>query len=237
MQRNLVCVKWGKDYGPEYVHNLYCGVKRHMDKNFALHVFTDDDTHLVRVPGLFVHRLPNWRVPSNRGWWYKMEIFNAAHNLRGRNLYVDLDVIITGNCKEMWNFNDPNFVICQDFNRVFIPNYKGLNSSVMCWSNSDMHWLYEKFAPNKEQAMAQHRGDQDYIQANISRYNVWPKDWALSYKWEVWRGGHKDGRSNEYNIEHSHSVVPNACKMVVFHGKPKPHEITETILTKNWTPL
>ena len=122
-----------------------------MDKNFAFHVFTDDDTHLLRVPGLFVHRLPVWKVPANRGWWYKMEIFNAAHKLQGRNLYVDLDVIVTGDCKEMWNFNTPNFIICQDFNRAFIPNYKGLNSSIMAWSDSDMHALYEKFYKNKEQ--------------------------------------------------------------------------------------
>lgn len=217
--------------------NLYCGVKRHMDKNFAFHVFTDDDNHIPRLPGLFIHRLPAWRVPNNRGWWFKMEIFNAARNLRGRNLYVDLDVIVTGNCKEMWNYSSPNFVICQDFNRAFIPSYNGMNSSIMSWSDSSMHWLYEKFQNSRDEHMMKHRGDQDYIQAEISQYQFWPKEWAMSYRWEIWRGGHKDGRTSLYNSEDLASIIPTDCKMVVCHGKPKPHEITETALIKNWAPL
>ena len=237
MQRNLICVKWGKLYGPEYVLNLYSGVKRHMDKNFAFHVFTDDDSHIPKLPGLVIHRLPAWRVPNSRGWWFKMEIFNAAHNLKGRNLYVDLDVIITGNCKEMWNFASPNFIICHDFNRAFIPSYNGVNSSVMCWSDSDMHWLYERFQNNRDEQMLKHRGDQDFIQAEISQYQFFPKEWAMSYRWEIWRGGHKDGRTSLYHSDEHASIIPQDCKMVIFHGKPKPHEITEQKLTKLWTPL
>lgn len=208
-----------------------------MDKNFAFHVFTDDDQHIPRVPGIQFHRLPNWRVPHARGWWFKMEIFNSAHNLIGRNLYVDLDVMITGDCKDMWNFNNPNFVICQDFNRAFIDSYKGLNSSVMSWTNSDMHWLYEKFQSDRDQNMAKHRGDQDYIQSEISKYSIWPREWAMSYRWEIWRGGHKNGRTSEYHREESASIIPPDCRMVIFHGKPKPHEITETALSKFWAPL
>ena len=166
-----------------------------------------------------------------------MEIFNAAHGLKGRNLYVDLDVIVTGDCKEMWNYSNPNFVICQDFNRAFIPNYTGLNSSVMAWSDSDMHWLYERFQEGRDQHILKHRGDQDFIQSEIKQHKTWPREWAMSYRWEIWRGGHKNGRTSQYHNEELASVIPHDCKMVVFHGKPKPHEITEKILTKNWTHL
>jgi len=208
-----------------------------MDKNFAFHVFTDDASHIQRMPGMVIHNLPSWRVPSSRGWWFKMEIFNAAHNLQGRNLYVDLDVIVTGNCTEMWNYSNPSFVICQDFNRAFIPRYDGLNSSVMAWSDSDMHWLYERFQSARDENMAKHRGDQDFIQSEVKQYQRWPHEWAMSYRWEIWRGGHKNGRTSQYHREEPASVIPKDCKMVIFHGKPKPHEITEKILTKNWTHL
>lgn len=237
MQRNLICVKWGDAYGPEYVFNLYCGMKRHMQKNFALHVFTDDDKYIPRVPGLFIHRLPAWQVPNKRGWWFKMEIFNAAHNLKGRNLYVDLDVIVTGDCKEMWNFANPEFVICQDFNRAFIPDFKGINSSVMAWTDSDMDWLYKDFQLARDENMRRFRGDQDFIGDRVKKLKMWPREWAMSYRWEIWRGGHKDGRSSQYHSEVSESIIPPECKMVIFHGIPKPKEITEKKLSSNWAPL
>ena len=55
MQRNLICVKWGPAYGPEYAINLYNGVKRYQDKNFAMHIFTDDASHLPTGKDWFIH--------------------------------------------------------------------------------------------------------------------------------------------------------------------------------------
>lgn len=164
-----------------------------------------------------------------------MEIFNGNQNLRGRNLYVDLDVMITQDCSDMWTLGGDQFVICQDFNRTFIPNYKGLNSSVMAWTDNSMHYLYELFQSGRAEQMGLHRGDQDFIQKNVKTYDVWPREWAMSYRWEIWRGGHKDGQSNQYHSDKQSSIIPAACKMVVFHGRPKPHEITEKSLARHWT--
>ena len=234
MQRNLICVKWGSTYGPEYVINLYNGVKRYQDKNFAIHVFTDDDRYLPRGKNWIFHRLPNWNLTANKSWWYKMEIFNQWHGLVGRNLYVDLDVIVTGDMTTMWNHGDDKFVICQDFNRVFAHNISLVNSSVMAWSNSNLDWLYQKFINDRLLNTNRLRGDQDYIHEQIKDYIRWPREWAMSYRWEIWRGGHKDKRTNLYHLDESRSLIPPDCKLVVFHGRPKPHEITEKILREKW---
>jgi hypothetical protein len=234
MQRNLICVKWGPAYGPEYAINLYNGVKRYQDKNFAMHIFTDDASHLPTGKDWFIHHLPKWNLPASRAWWYKMEIFNRWHGITGRNLYVDLDVIVTGDMTEMWNYENSKFVICQDFNRVFAPNISQVNSSVMAWRDDSMDWLYQKFIADRDNIIRRLRGDQDYITEQVTARSIWPREWAMSYRWEIWRGGHKNGRSSLYHSPDSVSVIPADCKLTVFHGRPKPHEITENILREKW---
>lgn len=236
MHRNLICVKHGSLYGPEYVINLYNGVKRFQNKNFQFHVFTDDVTGLPRKPDWVIHHLPKWNLPQMKAWWYKLEIFNPQQKLpQGRNLYLDLDVIITGDLKEMWNYSAHDFVICQDFNRAFIRDYNHGNSSVMGWTNDDYAWLYDDFIKNMQVIIRKHRGDQDYINEKITQRSYFPKNWAMSYRWEIWRGGHKDGRTSQYHLDDSVSVIPEDCKMIVFHGTPKPHEMTERKLADLWS--
>src|SRR5256885_215110 len=41
-QRFVICMKWGKKYGPEYVNRLYAMVRRHLKGDFRLVCLTDD---------------------------------------------------------------------------------------------------------------------------------------------------------------------------------------------------
>lgn len=233
-QHNLICVKWGLFYGPEYVVNLYNAAKRNTKESFTFHVFTDDATFLPQNLGWVIHQLPDWQLKKENAWWYKMEMFNPANNLLGRNLYLDLDVIITGDLSPFWVFGKDRFAICQDFNRVYIPNFRGVNSSVMAWSDNTQHEMYKKFTTEYQNALRKHRGDQDFIGEYHKVPMLWPVDWVRSYRWEIWRGGIQNNTVNNYATEEQHSVIPLECKVIAFHGKPKPHEISEKILTKAW---
>lgn len=235
MHRNLICVKKGDLYGPEYVINLYEGVKRYQQKKFLFHVFTDDDKHLPKRPDWIIHKLPDWKLTVNKFWFYKICMFNKDNGIVGRNLYIDLDCIIAGDLTEMWAYNNPKFVICRDFNRVYIPKFTGVNSSVMSWSDGDMDSLYRNFMSQKQEMIGKHRGDQDFIQDSVHDRNFWPDEWVRSYKWEVWRGGIKNARINDYVLEEHRSIIPNNCRIIAFHGRPKPHEITEPHLRKLWS--
>lgn len=232
---NLVCVKWGTLYGPEYVINLYNAAKKHSKENFLFHVFTDCEDNLLRKPDWVFHKLPNWNLTANKAWFYKMEIFNNQHGLVGRNLFIDLDVIVTGSLDPFWSYSKDNFVICQDFNRVYIKNYKMMNSSVMAWTDNTLNHVYDSFTKDRSRHVIKHRGDQDYLNASIKNYVFWPERWAMSYRWEIWRGGIKDQSPNNYALNEHRSVIPEDCKLVVFHGKPKPHEIDEPQLFDKWT--
>ena len=42
--RNVICMKWGTKYGPEYVNRLYAMVRRHLTGDFRMVCLTDDPT-------------------------------------------------------------------------------------------------------------------------------------------------------------------------------------------------
>lgn len=231
---NLICVKWGTLYGPEYVINLYNAAKRNSTKKFMFHVFTDNEDNLPRKPDWVFHRLPNWNLGPNKAWFYKMEMFSNKHGLVGRNLYMDLDIIVTGNLDPFWDYHPDEFVICQDFNRVYIKNYRGINSSVMAWRDNTLNHVYDSFVTDRDRHVMKHRGDQDYLQEAIKDRHLWPEQWAMSYRWEIWRGGIQGHRPSNYALEEHRSIVPPDCKLVVFHGRPKPHEIDEPLLRSLW---
>lgn len=41
-ERHIICMKWGKKYGPEYVNRLYAMVRRHLSGDFRFVCLTDD---------------------------------------------------------------------------------------------------------------------------------------------------------------------------------------------------
>ena len=44
---NIVTLKWGTLYGPEYVNRLYRGVQRHLKRTFRFICFTDNKTGMI----------------------------------------------------------------------------------------------------------------------------------------------------------------------------------------------
>ena len=42
MTVNILTLKWGAKYGPEYVNRLYAGVKRNLQLDFRFLCFTDN---------------------------------------------------------------------------------------------------------------------------------------------------------------------------------------------------
>lgn len=92
----VVCVKWGKKYGPDYVNNLYNALMRHQPaapecKIINMLCFTDDsagiDGAVVCLP--FSAATAQWH-----GWWLKAQVFAPNAELTGWVLYLDLDTVI-----------------------------------------------------------------------------------------------------------------------------------------------
>lgn len=225
-KNNLICVHSGTSYGPEYVLNLWQGARRNSRDGFDFYVFTDNIKQHPQDLGWNFVKLPDWReINGFKPWWYKLEIFNYQHQLEGKNLYVDLDVVIVNNIDCFWKHSE-DFCICQDFNRAFSNNIGSCNSSIMSWHNNSMSYLYSKFSENMQYIVHKYRGDQDYIQDETKNSQIWwPREWAMSWKWEILHGGQLRPHGEYRSVEPY--IIPDDTRMIVCHGKPNPHEIVE----------
>lgn len=230
-QYNLIVVKWGDLYSNEHVINLYEGARRYTSVSFNFYVFTDNADGLPSNYNII--NLPDYQVPKNRGWWYKMEIFNKQHDLKGTNLYIDLDTVIVKDLRPFWELVITNgLYICRDFNRQFIPSYQACNSSVMGWQNSTQDYVYSGFVKNPKQNMNTYRGDQDYLQAYATNRIFWPDEFAMSWKWECWRGGKTN--STDYKNPTLKTEIKPSTKILVFHGQPKPEHCEDKRILNIW---
>ncbi len=94
---NIICMKWGTKYGPEYVNTLQRMVARNLTRSHRFICFTDDASGLdASVVALL---LPPCNVPAGRPAieaWRKIGLFNAALPVEGTSLFLDLDLVITG---------------------------------------------------------------------------------------------------------------------------------------------
>lgn len=133
------------------------------------------------------------------GWWAKISLFEPGR-FRGRVLYLDLDITIVDKLNDLALYPAP-FVAIKDWLRPTI------NSSVMSWDAGVMDHVFTNF---DETVMDRLNGDQDWITEQMPHAEVFPKDWCVSYRKSVKR----------------FRAVPPSAKIVVFHGFPKPWEVS-----------
>jgi hypothetical protein len=205
----VACVFWGDKYKPEYVQRLKRAVERNLHVPHRFICLSD-----VKIDG--VDCIPVFAKKWD-GWWQKVSLFMPGLFPSGsRVLYFDLDVIITGDITilaRQW-FPQP---IAMIFN--FGPNrgHCAHNSSVMMWSAGDprVEVIYNYFTADVMKAL---HGDQCWIW-RVLREDIanWPQEFIKSYKYDC-RGKPFNGRT----------------RVVVFHGDPKPHQVSEEWARQNW---
>lgn len=231
-QINIACVCIGNKYDPElYVSQLYKGVKRNIHSDFNFVVLTDNPQHPVyqTIPCRTV-QAPNWNMQGPRqAWWYKMYLFSEHMGFNGWVLYFDLDVVIFDDIQKMVDThnNEKQFYICQDFNRYQNPNYAVSNSSVMKWYAPNQYRMYNEYMSDRSANRIRHAGDQNWITDYYNKHpgkQWWPKEWIMSYKWELEKGGLQPRNRGAYNHPDKEYVIPAECSVAVFHGKPDPYD-------------
>ena len=143
------------------------------------------------------------------GWWNKIQLFNPNFLKGERFLYLDLDVVITEDISSILERKE-KFITINDW---IYPTY---NSSAMLMTGGEFPHVYDLFVKDKEKAMNScPLGDQQWITSYV-KADFFDKDDFVSY------------RVNECEAE------PKG-KVVVFHGKPDPHEVKGTWVEKEWT--
>ena len=219
---NFACVCYGKKYSTEYVQKLYNMVQRNTTLTHKFFIFTDNMD--MKIDGHV--NIKMFPMVNLQGWWNKMQLFHPGV-IEGTTLYMDLDVVITGNIDCFFTHEpEADFVGMNDFN----PDTKIFNSSIFRFEPEAMKdKLWQPFINDREKWL-RYSGDQNVISEVIMAHpetRSFPDSWTQSYKWHDRKGQryHKGKWTFEHNGE---SLV------TVFHGEPNPHQSDMDWVKKAW---
>jgi hypothetical protein len=231
---DCACVIHGDAYPWTYVERLYNMLQRNISPGIRLHVYTE--AHRPVPEPLIKHELIDWGISGpKRGWWYKLQLFNSA-NFAGPLLYFDLDTVIVGNIDWIWNLPLRYFWTVQDFKYLWRPTHQGINSSIMWWDTRLHNHIWRNFDPKEINTLIKiHPGDQDYLTQNLDARNVrfFPQERVTSWRWQCKDGGY-NFKQRMYQTPGSGTMVQKNTSVLVFHGKPKPAEITDPVILEHW---
>ena len=232
---DCACVIHGTGYDWIYVERLYNMLSRNLPNGLRFHVYTEQDrsvpAHMIK------HALTNWPEISGpkRSWWYKLQLFNSEHH-QGNLLYFDLDTVILRDISWISQLPTEYLWGIRDFKHLQRPGYSTLNSSVMWWNVEKMSWIWDQFnTTNVVNTSRQYPGDQDYINAVLghNRIRYFEDSQMQSWRWQCLDGGY-DFNTRRHKIPGQGTQIPGSTSVLVFHGKPKPHEINDKVVQDLW---
>lgn len=206
---DIVCLKWGNKFGPEYVNNLYAGIKRNTNIPFQLHCYTDDVTGVAK--GIKCHNLPD--IPLT-GWWFKIWLFSDEIGIDPGNtiMFFDLDTLVTGNIDHILQFDPADkMVALQNWYRP-----ARLNSSLLMWTHGCHTHIWDRFQKDPQTAInSTTDGDQEWTERHVVnplRFQQLFPNCIYSYKQSCSQG------------------LPADASIVCYHGTPSiTQSFTETV--------
>jgi len=232
---HCACLIHGDAYDWRYVHNLRRMLDRHLSDTVTLHVFTEPQRS---VPSGYVrHDLEPWpgAAGPKRAWWNKLQLFRPGE-FSGPVLYFDLDTVIIRDITWMTQAQPDLFWTLKDFRYLWRAAWQGINSSVMSWSAPDWTWIWEDVGRQDiQRLMESYTGDQDYLTRIIPRHRMGFFEDARfqSWRWQVWEGG-LDFRTRQTRQPGRGAVVSPDTDVVIFHGRPKPHDVDDPWVHRHW---
>ena len=214
MEYNVICIKWGNKFGPEYVNRLYKAVDKNMTLPYRFVCFTDNGEGLL--PQVEVRDLPDFvvnnEIPDRA--WRKLSLFqkNLA-DLKGLALFLDLDTVIR---KDLTPFFEAegDFLIVKDWD---FPHAVTGNSSVFRFEVGKYPEILENYYKLGNDVVKYYRNEQAYLSDEMYKKGVlkyWDKSWCVSFKRHCLRPFPLN-----FFLE---PIEPEEPKIIVFHGRPTP---------------
>ncbi len=216
---NVLCIKWGKKYGPEYVNRLHNMVRRHLHRPFRFVCLTDDAQGID--PGIEVKPIPpigfdefDQREPWTFGHgWLKLTSFaKPLYDLEGRTLFLDLDIVIVDSLDPF--FDQPGeFVVIKEWDKK---DGTG-NTSVYLFTVGAHVDALDHLRSGYPKVVEEVRNEQEFITGYLGRQgkvSYWPEEWCRSFKRHCMRRGIMGWFAPP--------VIPPGARVIAFHGKPNP---------------
>lgn len=196
----LLWGSWGDGHGIEYVHKLRDRVHANMTHPHRFVCFSDRDIPDVET----IRFTPRFRWNLN-----KMVLYHPDNGLQGRVLAFDLDIVPMGNLDDFAAY-DGRFAVCESFN----PRFEGLaGGSIMGFEAGTLPFLWDDLVacPGK---WTDRTGGAERLyyrmHGGLNGCDFWQRllpGQIASYK------------------RHCQEGVPDGTRVIVYHGRPRPHEV------------
>ncbi len=217
--KTILCMKWGTQYGADFVNQLFNGVKANITGDFRFICLTDDGSELN--PAIEALPLPDIKLGDAKfmSGWRKIsslspELTKSPYNINGTVMFFDVDMIITDNIDGFWDYEAGNFCIIENWTQ----KGRGIgNSSVYRYELEDMHDIFHDFEARFEEIYEEYDNEQMYLTKMVAKtkdVKWWPEAWCKSFKIHCMPPRLLRGILRP--------KMPAECKILVFHGPPKP---------------
>ena len=218
--KQLVCVKWGSMYGPEYVNRLYGMVARHLSAPFRLVCLTDDRSGIR--PEVECFDLPELGVPHPQrtiGKWRKQVLWGAT--VPGLTtgepaLFIDLDSVIVGSLDDYFLIGAPDDVyVARNWAR---PLEKLGQTSVFRFPVGGNAQVLEGFRADAQGVADRYQFEQHYVTAAVrGGVKFWPDAWTKHFRLHC-----LPPFPLRYFLP---ARLPDGTRIVTFPGGPNPDDV------------
>ena len=222
--RVVLCMKWGTLFPADYVNVLYHACRRAISGAFRFVCLTDDSEGFAE--GIEAFPIPDiglspdeWYTP---GVWPKLALYVAdLHGLRGRCLFIDLDMVVLGGLDDMFEF-EATFVGIEA-GAGWWPGKEESARPMLCtgvfaFNIGEQTQILQAFQEDIPAARAGFKNEQDFVAAHAEGLDYWPSGWVISFK--RWLR-----RPIGLDLVLSPKPPPAGTKVVAFHGDPRPIDL------------
>lgn len=223
--KQVLCLKWGDKYPADYVNKLYGMVSRNISGDFRFICLTDDRNGIrpeVEIKAMPAFDLPE---PMRRHPFRRMFIFQERlEDIEGDVLHLDLDLVVTGSIDGFFDYKpDLNFVVAENWTQ---PGQGIGNMSVFRFRVGALTKIWERFRPDPMEMMRLYRNSQTFVCRTLEQVEFFPPEWCISFKHSI---------MPRWPLNFVQTPrLPEDARIVVFTGKPDPHEAVEGRWPAKW---
>jgi hypothetical protein len=221
MLKQVIVMKWGTKYGPEYVNRMYGMVARNITGPFSFVCFTDDSAGLRKE--VAAHPLPELgcECPTRtRGQWRKLALWGkSVDGLRpGPALFIDLDSVVVGNIDPYFEVGSPDDVfLARNWSR---PLQRLGQTSVFRFPVGGHPGILDRFRADPQGVADRFHYEQHFVTRSVpGGIRLWPRRWTLHFRLHC---------LPIFPLRmFLPARLPSGARIVTFPGHPNPGEAME----------